>query len=334
MPRMPKAELYAAIRRDHRGGMSMRELERKHGVTWRTVRKASDSSWPEPRKKLLPKATGLDRYKPVIDEILRADLEAPRKQRHLVTRIFHRLVEEQGADVSYGMVRLLRRGPEARHPGRVGRGAAGGARPADPSARSRAEGDFGDVTICLGDEPVTCDLSSSRLSYSGKAVHRWKNSVAVASNEPFGEAHMFRRTRARYCRNSTGSSGGRDVCGHRVGDQRDQLLRPAIRLLSCDLGSAGIADEVGTVQAVQSAASVETPRAWVSGHPREVVGIENEHAGVRADRIRSARHQRWQEPVSRGFLCHRRRHRHFPEVGADSLLAGSAEEGGHGRNSA
>lgn len=39
MPQMSKVELYAAIRPDHRGGMSMRELERKHGVTWRTVRK-------------------------------------------------------------------------------------------------------------------------------------------------------------------------------------------------------------------------------------------------------------------------------------------------------
>jgi lambda repressor-like predicted transcriptional regulator len=105
MPQMSKVELYAAIRRDHRGGMSMRELERKHGVTWRTVRKTLDSSWPEPRKKLLPRATGLDRHKPVIEEILRADLDAPRKQRHTVTRIFHRLVEEHGADVSYGMVR-------------------------------------------------------------------------------------------------------------------------------------------------------------------------------------------------------------------------------------
>ncbi|MEU3756875.1 hypothetical protein AB0H17_29680 [Streptomyces olivoreticuli] len=87
MPRMSKVELYAAIRRDHRGGMSMRELERKHGVTWRTVRKALDSSWPEPRKKLPPRATALDPFKPAIDEILRADLDAPRKQRHTVTRI-------------------------------------------------------------------------------------------------------------------------------------------------------------------------------------------------------------------------------------------------------
>ncbi|EST18188.1 hypothetical protein M877_39205 (plasmid) [Streptomyces niveus NCIMB 11891] len=63
MPQMPKVELYAAIRRDHRGGMSTRGLERKHGVTWRTVGKALESSWPEPRKKLPPRATTLDPYK-------------------------------------------------------------------------------------------------------------------------------------------------------------------------------------------------------------------------------------------------------------------------------
>ncbi|WP_415949399.1 hypothetical protein [Streptomyces sp. KLOTTS4A1] len=41
----------------------------------------------------------------MIDGILRADLDAPRKQRHTVTRIFHRLVEEHGANVSYPMIR-------------------------------------------------------------------------------------------------------------------------------------------------------------------------------------------------------------------------------------
>ncbi|MDX3078613.1 hypothetical protein [Streptomyces sp. MI02-7b] len=106
MPQMSKVELYAAIRRDHRAGTSMRALERKYGVTYRTVRKAVNSAWPEPRKQLPPRATALEPYKSVIDPILRADLDAPRKQRHTVTRIFHRLVEENGAeDISYQMVR-------------------------------------------------------------------------------------------------------------------------------------------------------------------------------------------------------------------------------------
>ncbi len=159
-----------------------------------------------------------------------------------------------------------------------------------------------------------------------------KGSIILTSNKTFSKAHMFRRTCARCCRNFTGSSRGRGSCRHRVGDQRDQLLRPAIRLLGCDLGAAGIADEVGAVQAVESAAFVEAPAVRVSGHSRDVVGVEDEHAGVRADRVRSARHQRRQEPVSGGFLRYRRRHWHFPEVGADSLLTGTAGEDGHGRN--
>ena len=74
---MSKVELYATIRRDHRAGLTMRELERKPNVTWRTVRKALDSAWPEPRKPLPPRPSALDPYKAVIDGILRADLDAP-----------------------------------------------------------------------------------------------------------------------------------------------------------------------------------------------------------------------------------------------------------------
>ncbi|MFI5690073.1 hypothetical protein [Streptomyces sp. NPDC051636] len=187
MPRMSKVELYAAIRRDHRGGMSMRELERKHGVTWRTVRKALDSSWPEPRKKLPPRATGLDRYKPVIDEILRADLDAPCKQRHTVTRIFHRLVEEHGADVSYGMVRyyVAARKPEILV--ESGKAPLEAFVPQTHQPGHEAEVDFGDVTIRLAGELVTCYLFSFRLSYSGKAVHRV---FASAGQEAFFEGHV------------------------------------------------------------------------------------------------------------------------------------------------
>ncbi|MEU1947034.1 IS21 family transposase [Streptomyces sp. NPDC020125] len=184
---MSKVELYAAIRRDHRGGMKLREIERKYNVSWRTVRKAVDSVWPEPRKKLPPRATTLDPYKPIIDGILSADLDAPRKQRHTVTRIFHRLVEEHGADVSYQQVRryiadrkpqiLVESGkapleafvPQTHHPG------------------MEAEVDFGDVTVRLDGKLVTCYLFSFRLSYSGKAVHRV---FASCGQEAFFEGHV------------------------------------------------------------------------------------------------------------------------------------------------
>jgi hypothetical protein len=67
MPQMSKVELYAAIRRDHRAGTTMRELERRYNVAWRTVRKALDSAWPQPRKPLPSRPSALDPYKAVID---------------------------------------------------------------------------------------------------------------------------------------------------------------------------------------------------------------------------------------------------------------------------
>ncbi|MFE9558815.1 hypothetical protein ACFYMW_37320 [Streptomyces sp. NPDC006692] len=67
--------------------MKIREIERKHNVSWRTVRNAVDSVWPAPRKQLPPRPTALDPYKPVIDGMLRVDPDAPRKQRHTITRI-------------------------------------------------------------------------------------------------------------------------------------------------------------------------------------------------------------------------------------------------------
>ena len=49
-PGQSKAELYAALRRDAREGMSNRALERKYRVGWRTVQKALSSAWPQPRE--------------------------------------------------------------------------------------------------------------------------------------------------------------------------------------------------------------------------------------------------------------------------------------------
>ncbi len=192
MPPVTKVGLYAAIRRDVRAGMSARAIERKHGVGRRTIVKAMSSAWPEPRKKLPPRGSKLDPYKPVIDEILRADLDAPRKQRHTITRIYHRLMDEhQMADVSYPVLRayVAERKPQVR--AEAGRGPAEvfirqSHRPGD-----EAEVDFGEVVVRLAGEEVGCFLFCLRLSFSGKAVHRVSLS---GGQEAFfeGHEHAFR----------------------------------------------------------------------------------------------------------------------------------------------
>jgi hypothetical protein len=106
MAPMSKVDLFAAIRRDSRAGMSVRALARQYRVSRRTVRSALLSAWPQPRKQLPPRPSKLDEFKPIIDGILRADLDAPRKQRHTVKRIYDRLLAEHHMlDVSYAVVR-------------------------------------------------------------------------------------------------------------------------------------------------------------------------------------------------------------------------------------
>jgi hypothetical protein len=58
-PGQSKVELYAALRRDAREGMSNRALERKYRVGWRTVQKALSLAWPQPRE---PATLGLSTY--------------------------------------------------------------------------------------------------------------------------------------------------------------------------------------------------------------------------------------------------------------------------------
>lgn len=185
-----RVELYAAIRRDARAGMSGRELQRAHGVGFRTVAAALSSAWPAERKKPEPRRTRLDLFKPVIDAWLRADLDAPRKQRHTAKRVFDRLLDEHdGAveGVSYQMVRayVAERRPQIRV--EAGRGPVEAFVPQTHQPGAEAEVDFGDVTVRLGGELVTCTLFALRLSYSGKSVHRI---FASAGLEAFLEGHM------------------------------------------------------------------------------------------------------------------------------------------------
>jgi transposase len=189
---LSKVELYAAIRRDARAGMSGRAIERKYRVGRRTVASALASAWPEPRKQLPPRASKLDPFKPVIDEILKADLDAPRKQRHTITRIYHRLTDEHGmADVSYPVVRayVAERRPLVR--AEAGRGPAEVFIPQTHRPGDEAEVDFGDVVVRLAGEDVRCFLFCLRLSFSGKAVHRVSLS---GGQEAFfeGHEHAFR----------------------------------------------------------------------------------------------------------------------------------------------
>jgi transposase len=217
-------------------------LQRKHHVTWRTVRKALDSVWPEERKPLPKRATRLDPYKILIDEMLRVDLDAPRKQRHTAKRIFDRLIDEHAAvDISYSMVRAY---VAVRRPGvrrEAGRGGPEVFVPQTHQPGVEAEVDFGDVHIVLAGVPTRCYLFSLRLSYSGKAVHRV---FASCGQEAFFEGHVhaftvlggvplgkirydnLKAAVARVLGLSRAQGGGRAVGGVPLALGRGELLLP------------------------------------------------------------------------------------------------------------
>ena len=97
------------------GGLSIRELATKHHVHRRTVRQALASAVPPPRKIPARTSPRLAPFAAAVDGMLRADLDAPKKQRHTARRVLARLVDEHGAaGLSYSTVRdyVAKRRPE------------------------------------------------------------------------------------------------------------------------------------------------------------------------------------------------------------------------------
>jgi hypothetical protein len=111
-----------------------------------------------PRNRPAPK---LGPYRATIDEWLKADQEAPRKQRHTARRIWQRLVEEHGADVSERQVdRYV--AAKRREIGEVEAFV-----PLVSDAGVEAEVDWGQAQVIVRGEPVDVHLFLMRACHSG-----------------------------------------------------------------------------------------------------------------------------------------------------------------------
>lgn len=178
-------DLFEEIRREYEFGLaSISGVARKFGVHRRMVREAIESSIPmrlpvkeRPRPTIAPLAE-------FIDEILQADRQAPRKQRHTAHRIWVRINRERaGYPIAESTVREyvrerkqtlgLRVVPEAFVPQQYAWG-------------DEAQVDWYEADVDLDDERVTVQVFAMRSMASGAAFHR---AYLRATQQAFLEAH-------------------------------------------------------------------------------------------------------------------------------------------------
>ena len=187
-----RVELFERIRRDRRENplVSQRELMKRHHVTRTTVLKALAAAQPPPRRR--PQRSRPRVLEPVaqfVDEMLRQDLTAPRKQKHTVERICQRLAREHGfAGASYSAVRdyVAKRRKEIRAEVRDRAKHLDGNVPQIHLPGQEAEVDFHEVAVSVAGQLMDCWLFTLRLSFSAKAVHRV---YASCGQEAFMEGH-------------------------------------------------------------------------------------------------------------------------------------------------
>jgi transposase len=160
---------------------SKRWIAREFGMNWRTVRKLVEMPADQVPKYHRQEPKGrpvLGPYIPVIQEWLKQDVSAPRKQRHTIQRNYDRLCQEYGFTGSYSGLRdyvnkTRKKGKEvfiplAFEPGEM------------------AQVDWGDVTVILAGSLTKLPFFAFALNYSGGV---YVEAFDRANQEAFFEGH-------------------------------------------------------------------------------------------------------------------------------------------------
>jgi len=175
---------YEYIRTAHRVyGKGLREIARETGHDRKTIRKVLRGEFSGYGQRQCQPYPVLGPYLKLIDSWLEADKGAPKKQRHTATRIYHRLVSEEGFAGGETTVRQYVRRAKMRL-------AIAGNKafiPLEPNCGKEAEADWGGAVAILGDEWVRLKFFCMRSKFSGKHYVRFYPCERQAA---FFDAHM------------------------------------------------------------------------------------------------------------------------------------------------
>lgn len=142
----------------------IRKIARDTGHHRKTIRKALEGTTREYRRTKPVTHPVMGPFESIVEAWLKADQEAPRKQRHTAKRIYTRLVEEHGFEGGESTVRqYVRKTKEA-----MGLNTAEAMVPLEADM-GEAEMDWGEAQVKIGGEMTTVKMFCMRSRYSGKS---------------------------------------------------------------------------------------------------------------------------------------------------------------------
>ena len=183
MDRRAKVELFEEIRREYKYGVgTIKGVAKKLGVHRRLVRQAIKDALPPERKTQDRSRPILGPVQSFIDEILEADRQAPRKQRHTAHRIYVRIDQERHYKIAESTVRQYVRQRKRQ----MGLGGGEIYIPQSYQWGDQAQVDWYEASVMLGGQEQKAQIFSCRSMASGGAFHR---AYERATQQAFLEAH-------------------------------------------------------------------------------------------------------------------------------------------------